>query len=534
MTASYWLVWAGLIPALWLERPARGASESSAAAPLRLGPFRPQQVHLLDGPFRLAFERNRQFLASLDPERQLHTFRLTAGLPTTAKPLGGWEAPGHGGRGEFFGHSLSARALVYAATGGERLKNQLDYLVSELGKCQDALGTNGYLHAEPESVFDQLEAGENVEGIYYTVHKLLAGLRDVYECCGNRQALEIAEKLAHWVHYRSGRLSPERWRKTLDVEFGVESAIRVRIPCWATGGATFKLNGAPLALAAVPSSYAEVRRVWRDGDRLEIEMPMGLHLQLMPDNPNLAALLYGPLVLAGQLGELSAQERHNHNPSPGGLPSPVPEFVTDTDDLTAWIRPVPGKSLEFRTQGQETNVTLQPLCFLFNQRYAVYWLILRRGTPAHAARLAERNREASLLARTVDTVAIGDPESEADHALAGNATATGLGNARRWRHATGGGWFSYRLKVRPDVPMSLRCAFWGDEDPPRRFDILVDGARLATMELNHNKPGEFFAVEHPLPTALTRGKQRVTVQFRAHAGNVAGGLFGLVMLRTDD
>jgi hypothetical protein len=329
---------------------------------------------------------------------------------------------------------------------------------------------------------------------------------------------------------------PEQARTLLRLKLAqpFELALRVRVPYWATSGATFKLNGAPLVLAAAPSSYAEVRRVWRDGDRLEIEMPMGLHLESVPDDPDLAALLYGPLVLAGRLGELSAQERHNHNPFPGGLPSPVPEFVTDTDDLAAWIRPVTGKGLEFRTQGQETNVTLLPLCLLFGQRYAVYWSIFKRGTPAHAARMAERDRDASLMARIVDAVDIGDPKSEAEHALTGSATAAGLGNARRWRHATGGGWFSYQLKVLPDGPMTLRCTFWGDEDPPRLFDIVVDGTRIATMELNHNKPGGFFPVEHPLPTALTRGRQQVTVQLRAHAGNVAGGLFGLTMLRSVD
>ena len=105
---------------------------------------------------------------------------MTAGLPSAAAPLGGWEAPDHMGRGEFFGHSLSARALLYAATGDARWKRQLDYLVAELGKCQQALGSSGYLHAEPESIFDRLEAGENVQGIYYTVHKLMAGLLDVY------------------------------------------------------------------------------------------------------------------------------------------------------------------------------------------------------------------------------------------------------------------------------------------------------------------------------------------------------------------
>jgi DUF1680 family protein len=183
-------------------------------------PFELDRVRLLDGPFAKAMERNKAYLLSLDLDRQLHTFRLTAGLPSSAEPLGGWEHPEHMGRGEFFGHSLSARAMLYAVTRDERLHQQLDYLVAELARCQQALGASGYLHAEPESFFDRLERGENVQGIYYTVHKLLAGLLDVYHYTCNRQALEVAERLGDWVAARSGRLPRDQWLRVIDVEFG--------------------------------------------------------------------------------------------------------------------------------------------------------------------------------------------------------------------------------------------------------------------------------------------------------------------------
>jgi DUF1680 family protein len=111
-------------------------------------------------------QRTRRYLLTLDSERQLHTFRVTAGLRSTAKPLGGWEAPDNFRRGEFFGHSLSACAMIYAMTGDEELKAKADRLVAELAKCQAALGPSGYLSAEPESDFDRLEAGQFVQGIW--------------------------------------------------------------------------------------------------------------------------------------------------------------------------------------------------------------------------------------------------------------------------------------------------------------------------------------------------------------------------------
>jgi hypothetical protein len=130
-------------------------------------------------------------------------------------------------------------------------------------------------------------------------------------------------------------------------------------------------------------------------------------------------------------------------------------------------------------------------------------------------------------------VAIGDAASESLHGLAGERTETGGGGDRRWRHATAGGWFSYRLKVPPDKPASVCCTYWGGDVPPRRFDILVDGTRIASENFNRNKPDEFFDVEYPIPPQLTSGKPSVTVRFQARAGNLAGGLFGLRLLKPE-
>ena len=119
-------------------------------------PFELKQVRLPDGPFKEAQQIDATYLLSLDPQRLLHNFRVNAGLPSTAQPLGGWESPRSGLRGHFVGHYLSACALMYASTGDERFRQRADELVSELAKCQQALG-DGYLSACPASDFDTLE-----------------------------------------------------------------------------------------------------------------------------------------------------------------------------------------------------------------------------------------------------------------------------------------------------------------------------------------------------------------------------------------
>jgi DUF1680 family protein len=135
-------------------------------------PFELTDVRLLDGPFKDAMELDRKYLHELDADRLLHTFRLNAGLSSSAQPYGGWEAPNIELRGHSIGHYLSACALMYASTGDEELKKKGDYIVAELAKCQKALGESGFLSAYPESFIDRVEAGQPVWAPWYTLHKI--------------------------------------------------------------------------------------------------------------------------------------------------------------------------------------------------------------------------------------------------------------------------------------------------------------------------------------------------------------------------
>jgi hypothetical protein len=178
-------------------------------------PFDLSQVRLGDGIFKTNEELDQKYILSLDPDRLLHTFRINAGLPSTAQPLGGWEAPMCGLRGHFMGHYLSACAEMYAATGDKRFLERGTYLVTELGKCQDAIGT-GYLSAFPATAFDTLEAKYGgVWAPYYTIHKIMAGLVDQYHYCGNKQALGIASKMADYFQARMAKLTPDQIDKIL-------------------------------------------------------------------------------------------------------------------------------------------------------------------------------------------------------------------------------------------------------------------------------------------------------------------------------
>ena len=124
-------------------------------------PFPLRQVRLLDGPFRDGMETNTKWLLSLPSDRLLHTFRITAGLQTSAQPLGGWEKPDCELRGHFTGHYLSACAFTHASTGNDEVKAKANSMVAELAKCQQA-NKNGYLSAFPEDLFGRLRTLQKV------------------------------------------------------------------------------------------------------------------------------------------------------------------------------------------------------------------------------------------------------------------------------------------------------------------------------------------------------------------------------------
>src|ERR1700691_1856367 len=122
----------------------------------RLQLFALRDVTLEAGPLLDAREANRAYMMRLPNDRLLHNFRITAGLPSDATPLGGWEAPKSELRGHFVGHYLSACAMLYAATGDVAVKAKADALVTGIAECQDKLDSNGYVSAFPAEFFDRL------------------------------------------------------------------------------------------------------------------------------------------------------------------------------------------------------------------------------------------------------------------------------------------------------------------------------------------------------------------------------------------
>ncbi len=178
-----------------------------------------RQVRLLGSPFERFARVNDAYLQSVPPERLVHMFRVTSGLPSSAEPLGGWESPNVELRGHFTGHYMSSVGLRYAMTGEDQVKAQGDEIVAQLAACQKKNG-NGYVSAFPESFFDRLYNDQQVWAPFYTIHKILAGLLDMYTHCGNQQALAVAEGLAEWTGHWVKGIGELQMQRILNTEFG--------------------------------------------------------------------------------------------------------------------------------------------------------------------------------------------------------------------------------------------------------------------------------------------------------------------------
>jgi DUF1680 family protein len=142
-------------------------------------PYPMTHVRLLAGPCKQASDYNRAYMMRIAPDRLLHTFRLNAGLASSAQPLGGWEAPRGELRGHVMGHYLSACALRAASAGDMEMKARGDEIVAELARCQKQLASGGYLSAFPLEFFDRLDKGKKVWAPFYTYHKILAGMHEL-------------------------------------------------------------------------------------------------------------------------------------------------------------------------------------------------------------------------------------------------------------------------------------------------------------------------------------------------------------------
>lgn len=203
-----------------------GKMKKETIAPTKVQSFDLKDVRLLPSRFRENMMRDSSWMASIDVNRLLHSFRTNAGVFAgreggymTVKKLGGWESLDCELRGHTTGHLLSAYGLMYAATGSEIFRLKGDSLITGLAEVQATLG-NGYLSAYPEELINRNIKGESVWAPWYTLHKLFSGLIDQYLYADNQQALKIVTRMADWAYAKLKPLDEATRQKMIRNEFG--------------------------------------------------------------------------------------------------------------------------------------------------------------------------------------------------------------------------------------------------------------------------------------------------------------------------
>ena len=261
-------------------------------------------------------------------------------------------------------------------------------------------------------------------------------------------------------------------------------------------------------------------------DKVEVKIPFSLRLETMPDDSNRIAVMYGPLVMAGDLGPVKDSISKDA--------MYIPVLMTENRDPSTWMKPVEGKLNTFTTvnTGRPHDVEMKPFYATYDRRYSIYWdLFNEEGWKARQeAYNAELERNKKLKEAEIDFVQPGEMQPERDHNFKGQKTSPGSFKELANRESRGG-WFSYDLKINADAPVALVVDYWGGFPGAKTFDILVNDNIIATENISNKKDGQFIAIQYDIPEEISRGRFKLTIKFQAHQANMAGPVFGIRTIR---
>ncbi|HEX3008969.1 MAG TPA: beta-L-arabinofuranosidase domain-containing protein, partial [Bacteroidales bacterium] len=269
---------------------------------------------------------------------------------------------------------------------------------------------------------------------------------------------------------------PESNKTTIIVEpeHPAKFPLYIRNPWWANNEARIMVNGKEMKASLSSNGYWEIIHNWKGKTVVEVTFPMGIYTESIPDNPRRIAFLYGPVVLAGQLGKET--------------PDPIlgtPVMLTDDHTVTNWMKPVTNQTLTFQTSniGKPRDIEFKPFYKTYDQYYSVYFDYFTNAEwdARKTEYEAEKKRQQEIEAKTIDNFRIGEMQPERDHNLfATEQSYISEALGRAGREARAGHYFTFEMKVTDTIPVNLLLTYIGD-DKNRLFDILVDGVKVTSV-----------------------------------------------------
>ena len=272
-------------------------------------------------------------------------------------------------------------------------------------------GDARWMDAYERSLFNCRLGTQNADGLKQYFFPLAAGYwrrynsaEDSFWCCTGTGAEEFA-KFNDSIYFHDGEgiyvnqfiaselswtekkfglrqetVFPKEQRTTLVVkaETPQRRTIHIRVPEWVENGGSVRVNGKELEGFADGGGYLTVTREWRDGDRVEVRLPMGLWAWPLPGDGTMQAAMYGPLVLATEMGAGPVGEPlriGGYEPAPAAKELPPAEEAPRvmTGGEMDWLEIASASDLRFRTVGQKAPQSARALYSVTDQKYAVYW-----------------------------------------------------------------------------------------------------------------------------------------------------------------
>ncbi len=305
-----------------------------------------------------------------------------------------------------------------------------------------------------------------------------------------------------------------------------ETGIKIRRPSWLNAPAQISINNKPQKVSA-GSGYLTIPLKAKKGDIIRVILPMSLRVEETPDNPAIAAILYGPILLAGDLGRKGIENLNQHTSDMWQLKNNpelknIPVVVADKQHPETWIRKVKGQPLTFTMKSIDNKeVLLRPFYTINNERYSVYWDLFS----------AKQWQDYQYYKKNYlkDEVIAGDSLSEASHHLQSKNDTTENIYFKTSPSPKEGGQFSYELKAATDEPLFLVIKYWGGgwgPDPSGILEIYVENIKIATHDLG-NKLHEttFYDLNYAIPIQLTKGKKKIKVLFASRSRKLVSGVF---------
>jgi len=290
--------------------------------------------------------------------------------------------------------------------------------------------------------------------------------------------------------------------------------VSIRVPEWALN-VLVKVNGSETVFKT-EGGFVKITRKWSKGDKVEVELPMSVRAIPLPDNSDNYSFMYGPVVLAAeigrqeQLGMYADDSRGGHIAAGRQIPlQEMPVIVGNKDELLKMISKVEGKPLTFHLSGTapakyQNGMTLVPFSSLHECRYMVYWPVLSENQWKErvARQEMEENARVALEMVTADKVTCGEQQPESDHFVKMENSSNGDHNGRHWRMARRGGWFSYDMRTRGNEVKFVRITCTGREGSEAK--VIMNGAEAGTLNITTPDTEETILV--PVPEEMQKSE----------------------------